>query len=74
MKPKLRIDAHYDLASAITNAIETVAKQNHIYQSCLNCLNFQEQKELCSLYNQRPPAKVIAFGCESWDDKDEIPF
>lgn len=27
--------------------------------------------ETCTLFNLRPPARVIAYGCERWDD---VPF
>lgn len=40
--------------------------------SCINCKNFDENAELCKLANIRPPAKVIANGCESF--VDGIPF
>ena len=42
------------------------------FANCLNCLNFDEKKEICNLCNQRPPARVIAYGCPQW--VDEIPF
>ncbi len=41
--------------------------------SCINCLHFKRQAELCGLNNLRPPAAVIAFGCERFD-YDDIPF
>lgn len=42
-------------------------------RSCLNCTRFNEQREVCILYVQRPPAKVIAKGCSEWDSI-ELPF
>lgn len=42
--------------------------------SCISCLAFNEASEWCKTYGARPPARVIAFGCESYDDEDEIPF
>lgn len=42
--------------------------------SCLSCSFFREPTELCNRYNQRPPARVIAFGCKDYLDNDEIPF
>lgn len=73
-KPKLRIDAYYDLQSALIAALEKTNAQNSMFQSCINCLKFREKTEICSLANQRPPARVIAFGCPKWEDVDEIPF
>lgn len=40
-------------------------------KSCLTCGHFVEKTETCSLYNMRPPARVIAFGCPAYDF---IPF
>lgn len=42
-------------------------------RSCLFCANFVEKHEGCRLANgQRPPARVIVQGCDSYDE--EIPF
>ena len=41
--------------------------------SCVNCLHFQPEGELCGLAGQRPPARDIANGCPSWEF-DDIPF
>lgn len=41
--------------------------------SCVNCVNFIPDGELCGLAGQRPPARVIAEGCPSWEH-DDIPF
>lgn len=75
-QPKLKIDASYHIAEIIKHAWEEYAKRSHnfLYMSCLNCDHFNEEKELCKLVNQRPPARVIAFGCKAWQDIDEIPF
>ena len=40
-------------------------------RSCLVCKNFNEEKELCKLYNQRPPVRIIVNGCEKFEDKDQ---
>lgn len=56
------------------NVFAALANSPPIYQSCLNCDNFIEKTEICKLANQRPPAKVIAYGCPQWDDKEDIPF
>ena len=42
--------------------------------SCLSCQSFIEAQELCKVYNARPPARVIAFGCDRYVDNDGIPF
>lgn len=73
-KAQLRSDVKYDLRASIYYCIEETIKHNPIYQSCLNCINFNEQKELCNLYNQRPPARIIAYSCPMWEDKETVPF
>lgn len=34
---------------------------------CPNCVHFDTGSEHCGLAKQRPPAKVIAFGCASYE-------
>ena len=76
LKPTLRFDAKYDLQSSIHNLVmRAIEGTDPIYKSCMNCINFNEQREGCSLANwQRPPARVIAYGCPQWEDIDEVPF
>jgi hypothetical protein len=75
MKRKVRKEAsvefHHAIIEASYNAIETATDP---FANCLNCLNFNENKEICNLYNQRPPARVIAYGCPQWIDIMETPF
>ncbi len=40
---------------------------------CPNCENFDGGMERCRLNDKRPPAAVIAFGCECFVDND-LPF
>jgi hypothetical protein len=42
------------------------------FRCCPNCLHFDETGEQCKLAAARPPARVIAFGCERFDF--DIPF
>lgn len=39
-----------------------------VFRSCLACACFDEVKEHCGKYNARPPARVIVFGCEGFED------
>lgn len=44
-----------------------------VFRSCLNCDAWNEKTESCSLFNIKPPARVIVFSCgEQW--LGEIPF
>ncbi len=74
-KPRLRVDARYDLQAAFNDLLMKLIEQTDpIYKSCINCDNFNEPTEQCKIYKTRPPARVICFGCPEWSDKDEIPF
>jgi hypothetical protein len=72
--PKLRIEQHYDLRSLINEAVANVLKSDSAYESCLVCEKFDEKNELCKLANQHPPARIIAYGCPSFTDKEQPPF
>jgi hypothetical protein len=37
-------------------------------KSCPNCEHWTGVRELCGLNMKRPPATVIAFGCECFED------
>lgn len=39
--------------------------------TCVQCSHWHEKDELCGLWLARPPAKVIAFGCEKYE---HMPF
>jgi hypothetical protein len=39
---------------------------------CTNCERFDDETEICRLYQARPPARVIVSGCDKHED--EIPF
>ena len=44
-----------------------------VIRTCINCENFNiDGGELCTLWRSRPPAKVIVYGCDKW--QEEIPF
>lgn len=77
IKPKLRQEAHTEVYSALVNSVKRVLEnQDHFpYQNCLKCLNFDEKpNEICRLYDMRPPAKVIVYGCDKFEDGSDIPF
>jgi len=76
IKPTLRPEAKLELSSAAANAVMRVLEMtgNYAYQTCIKCDHFDEPNEICKLYKMRPPAKIIAFGCEKYEDDDWIPF
>jgi hypothetical protein len=55
------------LAQAIVAEMNTVG----LFNTCCNCIWWQDYPELCTKFKERPPAKVIVKGCE-WHEL--IPF
>lgn len=50
-------------------------EREDLMRTCLSCLHWNEQAEVCKKYNNsRPPAKIIANGCGGYNDAYEIPF
>lgn len=39
---------------------------------CTKCANFNNETEVCQLFNARPPASTIVEGCDKWEL--DIPF
>lgn len=80
-KLKLRRAGEYELqsklAAVLPNILKEVTPSNMLFQSCLICEYFQEN-EICKMFNVRPPARIIVFGCEKFKESskldDEIPF
>lgn len=74
--PKLRAEAKLEIQSSLVNAaLKVLENSTHFpFQTCLHCDNFDEPTEQCKLFKAKPPARVIAFGCDKFDDKDFIPF
>lgn len=42
--------------------------------SCLTCVHWGQVTEICNLYKQRPPAKIIVAACDSYMDDLEVPY
>lgn len=67
---------------AIKAAIVRHLHPETIVTSCLSCRYFSEHgipetgrpAETCDKFKAKPPARIIAFGCPSYEDIDEIPF
>lgn len=75
-KPVLRDEAKLDLHGALLYAIWQMFNRTDIFpfRNCLSCTNFIEKTEHCNQWNAKPPARVIAFGCDKYKDFQEIPF
>lgn len=43
-----------------------------LLRTCVTCDMFDHETEQCRRYTTRPPAKVIAYGCDEYIE--EIPF
>lgn len=52
--------------------LREVLDEQDVWKTCLHCVSFNEQTELCSKCNPptRPPARVIAFGCPMFCDSE----
>jgi hypothetical protein len=59
----------YMFASQLLN---TLGKRSDYFASCISCKHFNENR--CTLYNAVPPPEVIANGCDSYEDREYIPF
>lgn len=68
-----------DMLGELTAAIEAIQSASpSIVRSCVTCITcifFDEKPEHCKFngYNQRPPARIIAFGCGKHMD-EYVPF
>lgn len=63
-----------DIASSIQAVAKAVAKAVvDGRRCCIHCVHFDEASEMCALAQQRPPARVIALGCDAFIE-DDIPF
>lgn len=56
------------MTSELGRMIEELIERARLHRCCVSCQYFNEGKELCTLdgVNQRPPARVIAAGCEKY--------
>lgn len=66
-----RVLAVSQIVTKLTKAMK--GELDRSTRTCINCLHFDEPNEACRQYdNQRPPARIIALGCDGHED--EIPF
>ena len=69
LKLKREIDIELFAAKASRVFAEEVRR---LYKNCVTCEHFDKRSETCNLNRMRPPAEVIAYGCECYSE--EIPF
>lgn len=64
-----RLEGMFLFRDALVSSLDPI----NLVCSCVTCNHFADD-ETCKLTDppMRPPAKVIAFGCPSYDD--DIPF
>jgi hypothetical protein len=75
MKPTLRDIERIDIYAYIQGVMRKLTDERHYpYRNCLNCQHFTEGLEYCKHWQAKPPARVIAFGCNSHLDIEGIPF
>lgn len=76
MKQQFRTLALIGIAKTLGDALNTqsINEKDGLGSNCISCKKFDEPSEICKKYNQRPPARIIALGCEFWEDNDTIPF
>ena len=68
----VRTDDAIKLRTALRDSFMVWLDATHAYRSCLTCIHFIEAMETCDKFRQRPPARVIAYGCN--EHTLEIPF
>ncbi len=72
----MRQENYADLHSGINAAIDNIIKNPKTipYQNCLNCEHWNEAKDICGLYNVKPPTEILIYSCPSYKDDQDIPF
>lgn len=71
--PQLRDGADYEIRDKMALELAKLMEKG-LLKTCITCIYFTEASENCRIYSSRPPARVIAYGCKSYAQDDEIPF
>ena len=76
MNQRFRILGLIGIAKTLSDTLQKheIGEKDGLVSSCLSCKAFTESAELCGKFGSRPPARIIAFGCEHYKDSDTIPF
>jgi hypothetical protein len=56
-----------EIRRKLIEVVDDALSEANVLNCCVNCKKFNEQTEICSKWNARPPARVITFGCELFD-------
>lgn len=65
----------WNVQQFVIELLQHNGKRTDYFQTCVSCEHFKKDGEICELANARPPAQVIADGCDSYKDNDsDIPF
>lgn len=85
-KRKIIIRELYSLPNSVTRGvlelIGACGDRSDYFRTCITCqhwesiagMGMEPPQEKCTLFNILPPGKIIADGCERYNDDDDIPF
>jgi hypothetical protein len=59
------------VAAMLTILSNDPTLRSDVFRTCISCFNWEHETETCGYYKQRPPATIIANGCDTYTD---IPF
>jgi hypothetical protein len=61
------------LRAQLKAIVDDAMDEAGVLQTCLHCKRFNEAAEVCNGFSPpvRPPARVIVFGCASFDEVPE---
>lgn len=63
----------HDEGRLVSALLESI-KRARLYRSCVTCTHFNEATEICALFELRPPARIIAAGCDDTNYSEVPPF
>lgn len=58
------------MIAGVASAVINVLYADGCLRTCIHCKHFNEQAEVC-MGLSRPPARIIAFGCDSFQQEGE---
>src|SRR5208337_4890261 len=70
----VQMNVPYALQEFFAKMLNHLGHRSDWFATCITCEFWSDEKELCNKFGVRPPACVIADGCEYYVDNEEIPF